>query len=104
MSTRGLVEAKRGALHSTPLRRSTYEEGRITLHFGTLRPYKQTLELLDRFSATRDGRLIVAGEPWGDYGDEVRAKVAALQLEEYVTLDLRVPRRRRHEGTLLRGR
>ena len=31
----------------------------------------------------------MAGAPWGDYGEAVRAKVAALQLEEYVTLDLR---------------
>ena len=65
------------------------DEARVALHFGALRPYKQTLELLDRFSASRDGRLIVAGAPWGDYGEAVRAKVAALQLEEYVTLDLR---------------
>lgn len=61
----------------------------VMLAFGTLRPYKRTLELLDRFAAAGRGHLVIAGAPWGTYGEEVRARVEALALGARVTLDLR---------------
>ena len=64
-------------------------DGRIALQFGALRPYKRTLELLDRFAHEPEGHLVIAGAPRGDYGQAVRDRVQALGLGPRVTLDLR---------------
>jgi glycosyltransferase involved in cell wall biosynthesis len=75
----------------------------VSLHFGAIRPYKRTHEVLERFAANGAGHLIVAGRPWGAYGEQVAALAALLNarpdLRGRLTLDLRTvdePTKRRY--------
>ena len=62
------------------------------LYFGAIRAYKGVDILLTAMQKLRDAlpgcSLTIAGEPFGQYGELLRAQVEALQLER-VTLDFR---------------
>lgn len=61
----------------------------VWLHFGAIRPYKRTHEVLRKFAGCPTGHLIVAGKPWGDYGARVPALAEELGIGDRTTLDLR---------------
>jgi glycosyltransferase involved in cell wall biosynthesis len=68
------------------------EPRRIALFLGLIRPYKGVELLLDAFSRVPDRErwlLVVAGEPWGSLGDQLRRIVRERDLEDLVRLDLR---------------
>lgn len=65
---------------------------RLALFVGLIRPYKGVDVLLEAFSRLPPDskwRLVVAGEPWGDLGQVLIAKVEDLGLDDRVRLDFR---------------
>ncbi len=65
------------------------EGKRVALFLGLLRPYKGVdllLEAMAQLPADSDWMLVVAGEPWGSLGQELRTQVQRLGLEDRVGL------------------
>jgi glycosyltransferase involved in cell wall biosynthesis len=67
-------------------------DARVVLFLGNIRPYKGVMTLLEAFTdvvrEVPDARLLVAGQPWGDTGEEIRERVGALGLNASVELRL----------------
>jgi glycosyltransferase involved in cell wall biosynthesis len=65
---------------------------RAALFLGLIRPYKGVDLLIEAFSGlpdTSDWRLIVAGEPWGELGGQLRALIDEHGLGERIRTELR---------------
>jgi len=66
-------------------------ERRVALFLGLIRPYKGVdvlLEAAAALDAGSDWLILIAGEPWGDLGEEIRRQVDALGLGDRVRLNL----------------
>ncbi len=67
------------------------EDARVALFLGLIRPYKGVDLLVEAWAdraVSADWHLVVAGEPWGDGGTVLTAKVAELGLGDRVHLRL----------------
>lgn len=65
---------------------------RVALFLGLIRPYKGVdvlIEAAAELDADSDWLILIAGEPWGDLGEQVRRQAGALNLGSRVRLDLR---------------
>ncbi len=65
---------------------------RLAVFVGLVRPYKGVEDLLAawaRLPGESPWRLLVAGEPWGELGEELRSLHRELELGDRVRLDLR---------------
>jgi glycosyltransferase involved in cell wall biosynthesis len=66
-------------------------EGRVAVFMGLIRPYKGVDVLLDAVAALpadSDWFVVVAGEPWGALGDQLRARAGEPDLVDRVRLEL----------------
>jgi glycosyltransferase involved in cell wall biosynthesis len=65
--------------------------GRVAVFLGLIRPYKGVDLLLDAVASLSDQSdwfVVVAGEPWGALGDQLRAQVDDRSLAKRVKLEL----------------
>jgi glycosyltransferase involved in cell wall biosynthesis len=65
--------------------------GRVAVFLGLIRPYKGVDLLLDAAASlpeSSDWYVVVAGEPWGALGEQLRARAAEPPLKDRVRLEL----------------
>lgn len=68
------------------------KDRRVALFLGLIRPYKGVDLLLEAAASLpedSDWLVMIAGEPWGDLGEDLEAQVASLNLGRRVRLDLK---------------